>query len=77
MVKVSEKGQVTIPKEYRKKFGLRPGDEVEFRVEEGNLVVKRKGTEFDDYAGYLGETEKTVDEQMEDLRGERESEPVR
>ena len=73
MGKVSEKGQVTIPKEYREVFGLKPGDEVEFGVEDGNLVVKRKETEFDDYAGYLGEADETVDEQMEELRGKTET----
>lgn len=70
MVKVSEKGQVTIPKKYREKFGLKPGDEVEFSVEGDNLVVSRKATEFEDYAGYLGEADETVDERMEELRGE-------
>ena len=71
MVKVSEKGQVTIPKEYREKFGLKPGDEVEFSIEDDSLIVKRKATEFDDYAGYLGEADDTVDEQMDEIRGER------
>ena len=72
MVKVSEKGQVTIPKEYRKKFGLKPGDEVEFSIEDDSLVVSKKATEFGDYAGYLGEADETVDERMEELRGESE-----
>ncbi|MDZ7689466.1 MAG: AbrB/MazE/SpoVT family DNA-binding domain-containing protein [Halobacteriales archaeon] len=71
MVKVSEKGQITIPKEYREKFGIRPGDEVEFGVEEDHLVVKRKATEFEDYAGYLGESDETVDERLDELRGEK------
>jgi len=73
MVKVSEKGQITIPKEYREKFGIRPGDEVEFGVEGDCLVVKRAATEFEDYTGYLGESEKTVDERVDELRGEKES----
>jgi len=72
MVKISEKGQITIPKEYREKFGLKPGDEVEFSIENDSLVVNKKATEFEDYAGYLGESEKTVDERMDDLRGEGE-----
>jgi AbrB family looped-hinge helix DNA binding protein len=71
MVKVSEKGQVTIPKEYRDKFGLKSGDEVEFSIENDNLVVKRKETEFKDYAGYLGKADKPVDEQMDEIRGKR------
>ncbi|MFB6191104.1 MAG: AbrB/MazE/SpoVT family DNA-binding domain-containing protein [Candidatus Nanohaloarchaea archaeon] len=66
---VSEKGQVTIPKEYREKFGIRSGDEVRFVEEDGELVVKKKKTSFDDYEGYLGDVD--VDEKMEELRGQR------
>ncbi len=35
---VSEKGQVTIPKELRVKLGLRPGTVLEFTAIEGKLV---------------------------------------
>ncbi|MDY6768716.1 MAG: AbrB/MazE/SpoVT family DNA-binding domain-containing protein [Candidatus Nanohaloarchaea archaeon] len=66
---VSEKGQVTIPKEYREKFGIRSGDEVEFIEKDGELVVKKQKTSFDDYAGYLGEGD--TDEFMERMRGRR------
>ncbi|MDY7080839.1 MAG: AbrB/MazE/SpoVT family DNA-binding domain-containing protein [Halobacteria archaeon] len=72
MVKLSEKGQVTIPKKYRERFGLKPGDEVKFEVKGGELVVRKEATEFDDYEGYLGETDETVDEKMDRLRGSGE-----
>ncbi|MGN6257791.1 MAG: AbrB/MazE/SpoVT family DNA-binding domain-containing protein [Solirubrobacterales bacterium] len=40
-MKITSKGQVTIPKEIRDKFGLLPGTEVEF-VAEGQEVKVRK-----------------------------------
>lgn len=36
-MKVTTKGQVTIPMEIREHLGIRPGSEVEFKVE-GNVV---------------------------------------
>lgn len=40
-MRITSKGQVTIPREVREKFGLIPHTEVEFRVE-GNTVTIRK-----------------------------------
>jgi len=40
-MKITTKGQVTIPREIRDKMGLLPHSEVEFVVEE-NVVVLRK-----------------------------------
>jgi AbrB family looped-hinge helix DNA binding protein len=40
-MKITSKGQVTIPKEIRERFGLLPGTEVEF-IEEGGEVRVRK-----------------------------------
>jgi AbrB family looped-hinge helix DNA binding protein len=40
-MRVTSKGQVTIPKEVREKLGIQPGDEVGFR-EEGQSVVLEK-----------------------------------
>ncbi|MFB6244790.1 MAG: AbrB/MazE/SpoVT family DNA-binding domain-containing protein [Candidatus Nanohaloarchaea archaeon] len=69
MSKVSEKGQVTIPKEYREMFGIKPGTEVEFREENGELVVKKEGLSFDDCEGMLGVRD--TEEFMEEIRGDR------
>ncbi|MBK6319124.1 MAG: AbrB/MazE/SpoVT family DNA-binding domain-containing protein [Dehalococcoidia bacterium] len=41
MGQVTEKGQVTIPIEIRRKFGLRPQTEVEFVEEGGRIVLVR------------------------------------
>lgn len=40
-MRITSKGQVTIPREVREKFGLLPHTEIEFRVE-GNSVTIRK-----------------------------------
>jgi AbrB family looped-hinge helix DNA binding protein len=44
-MRVTEKGQVTIPKHIRDRLGIEPGSEVEF-VERDSIVLieKRKGT---------------------------------
>lgn len=41
MSQVSRRGQVTIPKELRERFGLGPGTDVEFVVEDGRVVLRR------------------------------------
>lgn len=37
---VGERGQITIPKELRERFGIDGGDEVVVREEDGKIVVK-------------------------------------
>jgi AbrB family looped-hinge helix DNA binding protein len=39
-MKIGERGQVTIPKEIRERFGLGPETEVEFRVIGGSIVPR-------------------------------------
>ena len=41
-MRVTEKGQVTIPKHIRDKAGIRPGTEVDFRLEDGKVVVLKR-----------------------------------
>lgn len=42
-MRITSKGQVTIPQEVREKFGLLPHTEIEFRVE-GNTVYLYKSS---------------------------------
>ncbi len=42
-MRVSSKGQVTIPKDVRDRAGIQPGSEVEFVVE-GEVVTMRRAT---------------------------------
>lgn len=39
--RVSEKGQVTIPKRLRDQLGIRAGDELDFEAEHGRIVVQK------------------------------------
>ena len=41
-MQISERGQVTIPKEYREQFGFLPNTEVEFIPQNNQLVLVRK-----------------------------------
>lgn len=38
---VSEKGQVTIPKQLRDRLGIQPGHELDFTDEDGRLVARK------------------------------------
>ncbi|EUB97194.1 transcriptional regulator, AbrB family [Rhizobium sp. CF080] len=40
-MRVTEKGQVTIPKNVRSNLGIEPGSEVEFVLREGEAVLRR------------------------------------
>ena len=70
MPKVSEKGQITIPKEVRELLGIHPGDEVEFEKENGDVKIVKKANEkvFDEFVGYLGKGK--TDKIIRELRGE-------
>lgn len=39
--RITRKGQVTIPKEFRDEFGLEPGDEVVWRTGDDGIVVRK------------------------------------
>ena len=40
-MKIGERGQVTIPKDIRDRFGLGPETEVEFRVLRGSILLRK------------------------------------
>lgn len=69
MPTVTQKSQVTIPKQFRVAAGIRPGDEVEFSIENDKVVLKKKAKEipFEKWRGYLGKLD--VNKAMEKLRG--------
>ena len=82
-MRVTSKGQVTIPKHLRQRTGIVPGTEVEFAKRGDDLVLRKKTSSQRDAAGrdeefeaYLEEVSGTLDlgmstdEFMEFLRGE-------
>ena len=71
--KITTKGQVTIPLVVRRRLGVGPGDELEFReTESGFLVTKRvPASPFEKYVGYLKKKRgQRPDRIIEELRGE-------
>ena len=75
-MKVGERGQVTIPKEIRQKFGIDASTKVEFHVVDGAIVLKKTPAKIGirkwrgrcaDSFSKLGYT--SVDKFIDDLRG--------
>lgn len=69
--KVSEKGQVTIPKPLRDRLGIQPGQVLDFHEEEGRLVASKVSPQdpVDSVYGILS-LENSTDEILTSLRGE-------
>jgi AbrB family looped-hinge helix DNA binding protein len=70
--KVTTKGQVTIPRELRESFGIEPGDEVEFLVEDHSIRLQKRQEDrpFARWRGYLRPLEgRDVDALIEEMRG--------
>jgi antitoxin PrlF len=72
--RLTEGGQVTIPKHVRDGMGLRPGDEVEFVAERGGGYLLRKmlrTNPFTRYRGHLtGLAGRDPDDLVRGLRGD-------
>jgi antitoxin PrlF len=69
--RISEKGQVTVPKPLRDSLDIRPGDELEFR-EEGGRLIASKALRGDPVASVYGilKAPGSTDELIRELRGE-------
>ena len=68
MTTLTKKGQVTIPKDIREDLGLRPGDDVDFKQDNGQVLLQKKLKilPFDKWRGYLGKFR--TDKLMEEIR---------
>ena len=67
-LRVSKKGQISIPKQVRNKLGIKPGDVVVFEQAEEGFVLKKKKTALD-YVGYIKpKKEIDIDELIEKAR---------
>ena len=71
-MRISERGQITIPKSLRDRFGMNHNVEVEITAtEQGLLIRKRAATvhPVDQVAGILDGVDFDVDEYVEAFRG--------
>jgi len=75
-MKVGERGQVTIPKEIRNRFGISPETEVEFNIVENSIVLRKKPKKLNlkKWKGRCKESfaklgYSSVDKFIEDIRG--------
>jgi len=76
-MKLGERGQVTIPKVFRDKFGLKGSTEVEFVEEGGELILRKKVSSqpktrrarITSCIGILEEKPEDVDRFIEEIRG--------
>ncbi len=75
-MKIGDRGQVTIPKDIRERFGLGPETEVEFQVVQSSIILRKKPKKLNlkKWKGRakasfaeLGYT--SVDQFIEDIRG--------
>ncbi len=73
MPRVTQKGQVTIPRDIRLLLGIKTGDEVVFELDKGKAVLKKKGISthnFKKYVGFLSHLKgKKTDNVVGELRG--------
>jgi antitoxin PrlF len=74
-MRVTIKGQVTVPKALRDRFGITPETEVEFREERGKLVLVKRAVQSP-IARVRGRVKRLpfghdVDEYLERTRGPR------
>ena len=75
-MKIGERGQVTIPKPLRERFGLKPNTEVEFHAVRGSIVLTKRARKLKllKWRGRCAKSFKnlgysSVDQFIEDIRG--------
>ncbi len=68
MTTLTQKCQITIPKEIRIAASLKQGDEVDFEITSGRVLLKKKFKEipFGKWKGYLGNFK--TDKLMKEIR---------
>lgn len=71
-MKISERGQVTIPKPLRDRFGMHHNVEVDFTPTEKGLLLQKRAAALhpvERLAGILDGTDFDIDEYIEEIRG--------
>ena len=66
--KITDKFQITIPKEIRKKMNLSRKDSIEWTTEEGKIIIKPVKKEFLKYRGCIQVGEGDIEEDIKTAR---------
>ena len=70
---VNNKGEITIPNKYRKKYGISTGTKVGFVEKDGQLIIKVLNKEyFESLTGWLKDENDLLGELMREKKIERE-----
>jgi AbrB family looped-hinge helix DNA binding protein len=76
VAKITSKGQVTVPQEFRKEMGVAAGDSLVFQKQGNKIVIspRRRGSVFEEFRGTgtpgIGQGKKAVLRWVRDVRGE-------
>ena len=74
MPRVTQKGQVTIPRDIRTMLSIKTGDEIVFEVDTDKVLLKKKAISarnFNKYLGFLSHLKgKQPEDIIEQLRGQ-------
>ena len=71
-MRISERGQITIPKHLRERFGMNHNVEVEISPTEQGLLIRKRTTAehpVDRIVGILDGADFDIDEYIEEIRG--------
>lgn len=70
-MRITEKGQVTIPIGLRKRYGLEHNTEVEFVGDKDGIRIKKRGAAANPFRALRGASRKglNVDQYIESIRG--------
>ena len=71
-MRISERGQITIPKKMRERFGLNHNVEVELTPTEGGLLIHKRAAArhpVERVYGILDSGSKDTDDYVEEIRG--------
>ena len=71
-MRISERGQITIPKHLRDRFGMNRDVEVEITPTDSGLLIRKRSAELhpvDRVAGILNGADFDIDEYIDEARG--------
>ena len=71
-MRISERGQITIPKPLRERFGMHHNVEIEITPTERGLLIQKRAAALhpiDRVAGILDGADFDIDEYIEEIRG--------